>query len=156
MIVTERRNIPVLFCGFEGQDGQKLSYVQPFTSEILFEGQIEILSIWYGMTDHNVEICGSQSQIMTACGWYDRGSYDLSVYDDYYTISKEKKTQSQHDSTVWIIWTESPDGRSCVHVQQMKCQDIFEDLLADRNITSAYICETAEVADELMARLSSI
>lgn len=156
MMVTERRNIPVLFCNFEGSNGQRLSYIQPFTNSRSPAERTDLLSEWYHRTKPNDEICGSQCELADACGWYDNEAFDLSVHDDYFIISKEKRVQAQHDSSVWIVCADECFGGSHYHIEQMDCHDTFEDLIAEADIDHAYTCETAEVADELMARLSTI
>lgn len=151
-----RRNVPILFCNFKGPDEQKLSCVLPFNNGNKNEAHIETLSEWYRIIDDNVEICGSQSEIMTACSWYDNEAFDFSVHDDYFIISKEKRIQAQHDSSVWIVCAKECCGGSHYHIEQMDCHDTLEDLIAVVDMDHAYICETAEVADELMSRLCSI
>ena len=156
MIVTDRRNIPVLFCNFDGSDGQRLSYIQPFTNSRSPAEQTDLLSEWYHRTKPNDEICGSQCELADACGWYDHGFYDLTAYDDYFIIAKEHTAQDPHGSTVWVVCAEKFGCGFHCHKAQMDCHDAFEDLIAEADIDHAYICETAEVADELMRRLGSI
>lgn len=152
---TERRNIPILFCRFEDANGQRFSCTVPFNNDNVIASHIETLSEWYSTIDHNVAICGSQSEIMSVCSWYDNYAFYLSA-DDYYTILREKKTQVPQDSTVWVVCAEKFGSEYHYHTEQINCHETFADFMAKVTTEHAYICETAEVAVELVTRLSTL
>ena len=136
------RNIPVLFCNFEGQNGHRISYIHPFTSTTSPVSQIENLDNWYFRSNHNAEICESQSKVLNACSWYDlddNNIHDLSV--------------PPHNSTVWIVWTEVCDSTPHANLAKLNCYALLGDLLSVFDIEFAYLCNTSECAGELIAKL---
>lgn len=156
MIATNKRNVPVLFCNFEGSDGQRLSYIQPFTNSRSPAEQTGMLSEWYHRTRANDEICGSQCELLDACAWYDHETYDISTNNDDFIIVKEHTVQDTHDSTIWVVCAEQFGCGFHYHIAQKDCHETVDALISIVDIDHAYICETAAVAEELMTRLRSI